>query len=146
MSLSNAEIGDTVERQIRKYLNLLPYDGDEFDARTGTLTGTPVEIKATRPSYADGRTGRFQIGREQHDRLSDEGGLYVFAVYVVGTDDEVGVLDTVICSTDPIDGRIGGSYSWVSRDDRRASRDECKLVPVSAFPTLDDEHGGGRLD
>jgi hypothetical protein len=46
--------------------------------------GTPVEIKACRATISDGtetRTGRFQLHRPQHERLVEEDGVYLFALY-----------------------------------------------------------------
>ena len=42
--------------------------------------GTPVEIKSAIPRLASGQRGRFYLRREQHRRLRDDGGSYLFAV------------------------------------------------------------------
>lgn len=44
--------------------------------------GTEVEIKAAQLRLASGRRGRFFIRKRQHERLVDEGGVYLFAPYV----------------------------------------------------------------
>jgi hypothetical protein len=44
-------------------------------------TGTPVEIKAAMHEHADGQPGTFKLYREYHEKLQDEGGVYVFAAY-----------------------------------------------------------------
>jgi len=51
----------------------------------------PVEIKAARATISDGpvsRNGRFQIHRPQHERLLEENGVYLFALYCEGADGE----------------------------------------------------------
>jgi hypothetical protein len=40
-----------------------------------------IEIKGCRIRYPSGRTGRFQIYRNQHEKLIENGGYYCFAVY-----------------------------------------------------------------
>lgn len=41
----------------------------------------PVEIKSARRRLASGSRGRFYIRQRQHERLVEEDGLYLFAVY-----------------------------------------------------------------
>lgn len=51
----------------------------------------PVEIKAARATISDSpisRKGRFQIHRPQHERLLEENGVYLFALYREGADGE----------------------------------------------------------
>jgi hypothetical protein len=43
--------------------------------------GTPVEIKAAMHEHADGQPGTFKLYRQYHERLQQEGGVYVFAAY-----------------------------------------------------------------
>lgn len=46
--------------------------------------GQPVEIKSARATISDGtgtRFGRFNLTRRQHERLLEEGGVYLFAIY-----------------------------------------------------------------
>ncbi|GGL73706.1 hypothetical protein [Halocalculus aciditolerans] len=45
--------------------------------------GTAWELKATMAETASGRPGRFRVRSHAHDRLTDAGGWYGFAVYVV---------------------------------------------------------------
>ena len=40
-----------------------------------------IEIKGCRVRYPSGRTGRFQIYRNQHEKLVENDGYYCFAVY-----------------------------------------------------------------
>lgn len=42
--------------------------------------GTIVEIKSVVTTYADGRRGRFYVRPEQHQRLLDDAGVYLFVV------------------------------------------------------------------
>lgn len=42
--------------------------------------GTLVEIKSTIPRLTSGRRGRFYLRREQHERLRNAGGSYLFAI------------------------------------------------------------------
>ncbi|MCD2205292.1 hypothetical protein [Halobacterium sp. KA-6] len=43
--------------------------------------GTPVEIKAAMHEHADGQPGTFKIYREYHEKLQQNGGVYLFAAY-----------------------------------------------------------------
>jgi hypothetical protein len=43
--------------------------------------GTPVEIKATMETRADGSEGRFRVFRDYHDKLRRADGIYVFVGY-----------------------------------------------------------------
>ena len=45
--------------------------------------GTPVEIKAAMHEHADGQPGTFKIYREYHEKLQQQGGVYLFASYRV---------------------------------------------------------------
>lgn len=45
--------------------------------------GTPVEIKAAMHEHADGQPGNFKIYREYHEKLQENGGVYLFAAYRV---------------------------------------------------------------
>ncbi|WP_058984630.1 MULTISPECIES: hypothetical protein [Halobacterium] len=45
--------------------------------------GTPVEIKAAMHEHADGQPGNFKIYREYHEKLQQQGGVYLFAAYRV---------------------------------------------------------------
>jgi hypothetical protein len=44
--------------------------------------GRPVEIKAARPRYSDGREGKFRVFEEYHDQLAARDGWYVFVLYL----------------------------------------------------------------
>jgi hypothetical protein len=133
MSLSNHRIGEHVEEHVRDKLDLLPYDGNEFDAVTGTLTGTPCEIKAARRRYSNGRTGRLQIGRQQHERLQERGGLYVLVMYRVHEQHSVAILDSQIRSPASVDRLLAGR-SWCSHD----KRGEAAQLPVSEVFDVDE--------
>jgi len=105
----NKRVGEAVECLIINELDLFGYADDAFDAVTGVRTMTPVKIKATRPTYNNGRSGRFRLRERQHDALDDEGGLYVFAVYEGGST-YLSLVDAVILSTDGVDRNI--SPKW----------------------------------
>lgn len=52
--------------------------------------GQPVEIKAARTTISCGTrssTGRFYLTRSQHERLVEENGVYLFAIYIDEDDD-----------------------------------------------------------
>lgn len=43
--------------------------------------GCPVEIKATQRERDSGAKGRFRLFKEQHERLSEQDGSYIFVAY-----------------------------------------------------------------
>jgi len=60
--------------------------------------GMPVEIKGARATISDGsnsRNGRFNIRRQQHERLVARDGVYLFALYRAADDELLGLLATL---------------------------------------------------
>jgi hypothetical protein len=45
--------------------------------------GTPVEIKSAMHEHADGQPGTFKLYRAYHEKLRENGGIYVFTAYRV---------------------------------------------------------------
>jgi len=136
----NRKIGEAVERVVIDRLELHGYAGEEFDAVVGPRTMRPVEIKATRPRYSNGRSGRFRLRRKQHDALDDEGGMYAFALYSGGME-HISVVDIAILSTDGVERNV--APSWISSAGRAGGRksEVCwRDVPGLEIPD------GGRID
>jgi len=81
--------------------------------------GTPVEIKSARAEISNGtrsRCGRFYLTRTQHERLIEENGVYLFAVYNDGSETELlGLLATLAVIVEEELRRTW--YSAASRED-----------------------------
>lgn len=95
--------GEAVEGNVLDRVPQLDYVSDReaewHDARVGTLlapsttdevifrsinllgAGTPVEIKGAQRRLASGGRGRIYVRKRQHERLVEEGGVYLVAVY-----------------------------------------------------------------
>ncbi|OAQ53310.1 hypothetical protein HTG_07470 [Natrinema mahii] len=97
--------GDALEGEIVQAVDALEYVGDRtatwHDARTTAVLepdrslpfygivlvepGVPVEIKGCQIETSNGdrsTRGRFYVKRAAHDRLLEEGGMYLFVVYL----------------------------------------------------------------
>lgn len=83
---------------------------DGFATEASPLeTGRPVETKAVRVTHNGGRTGRLSVLASSHDRLVDEGGIYVVVLYAersVGGVDRIIALDVALVSTEEIGGYL----------------------------------------
>lgn len=97
---ANKAAGESAERSVQDHvpqLGLVPDDVvDHYDAiATATIDptsdlpivgiclverGTRVEIKSVVKNYTDGARGRFYVRRNQHERLLEAAGVYLFAV------------------------------------------------------------------
>lgn len=75
----NRDIGEAVEQAVISEVGLVETERQAFDALT--RDGRPVEIKATRRTYVNGRTGRFRVREDQHNRLCRHNGTYIFVLY-----------------------------------------------------------------
>jgi hypothetical protein len=101
VAAENRDIGEAVEDAVVDALDLYAYAGDKWDAVTSARGGRPVEIKATRRTYANGRTGRFRLRDGQHHRLKEASGMYVFVLYS-GGGQHVKVESTCIMDADAV--------------------------------------------
>ena len=77
--------------------------------------GTVVEIKSVMATYADGRRGRFYVRPEQHERLLEAAGVYLFAV--CDRADRAAIALKVVPAT-TVDAVIG---SWIDGGDGRSN-------------------------
>ena len=116
----NRVLGEAAEDMIIDRLDLFGYAGDEYDAVVGARTMRPVEIKATRPRYSNGRSGRFRLRERQHNALVDAGGMYVFVLYDGDGEESLSIRDEAILSTDGVERNI--SPSWTSDAGRAGGR------------------------
>jgi len=83
----NALAGNIIEQVV---LNLYGWERDNtswHDARCESRDAY-IEIKGCRVRYPNGRRGRFQLYRNQHEKLVEHDGYYAMAVYV--TEDLMG--------------------------------------------------------
>jgi hypothetical protein len=121
---------------------LEPYDDDspdpvDIDARaTATIESTPalplvglaeidpgtlVEMKATQYRISDGtasRFGRFHIRRKQHQRLLDERGAYLMAVYrpADDPDDDPEVIAKILVAARTVERYRNAWYDVAGRE------------------------------
>jgi hypothetical protein len=116
----NRILGEAVEDLIIDRLDLFGYAGDEYDAVVGARTMRPIEIKATRATYRNGRSGRFRLRKRQHDALDDAGGMYVFALYDGDGEESLSIRDEAIISTDGVERNI--APNWTSDAGRAGGR------------------------
>ena len=85
------------------------------------VPGTPVEIKAAQYRISDGpqsRFGRFQIRRKQHERLLEDDGAYLYAVYRPedGPDDDPEVIATVLVAAETVERYRNDWYDVAGRE------------------------------
>ena len=78
--------------------------------------GTAVEIKGCQLAYANNRSGRFYVRKRQHERLVDEAGAYLFAVYDLLGGTEHRVVAMAIAAATTVDELL--SDGWTTREDR----------------------------
>jgi len=94
--------------------------------------GTAVEIKGCQIEYANSRSGRFYIRKRQHERLVEESGAYLFAVYGLrGTDHRVAAMAIATATT--VDGLI--SDGWTTREERSGEEGYRQLAWSRVIPT-----------
>lgn len=80
--------------------------------------GDPVEIKSCRVSTGRrGDHGKFFIRRENHDKLADAGGYYVFVLYEPQAWERGPVLDVAMKPAEWLGGVDG--YTWTANGGRR---------------------------
>jgi len=131
---SSKRAGENAESAVIQRHPELEYVGDteaqHYDARVSELlspspmlpfvglclleVGTAVEIKSTMAVYGQSqRRGRFYLRRKQHQRLVDEGGVYLFAVCEPRPSRPVLAAKVVPATT------VGGMVSsWIDAGDR----------------------------
>lgn len=100
VAADSVRLGDRAESAVIESVDGLEYvpdsEGEHYDAEPVTAIGpsdeldfagiavlergVPIEIKSCIPRLSSGQRGRFYLRRGQHDRLADDGGIYLFAV------------------------------------------------------------------
>jgi hypothetical protein len=88
--------------------------GPHHDARYSG--GRPVEVKACKYRIRNGDHGKFFIRKENHEKLCDEGGFYVFVVYDPEDGDDGPVLDLEM---KPAAFVSDLQYTWTANGSRR---------------------------
>lgn len=78
-SKKSSRLGSRVEKAVCEEYGLQPTHTSWYDAVYAN--GTPVEIKAAIHRRSSGRPGKFRVFKDPHEKLVENDGYYVFAVY-----------------------------------------------------------------
>lgn len=137
------QAGERAESAVLELLPWLRYVTDEtaehYDAvareECGRVEeGDPVEIKSVAVELADGAPGRFYLRANQHDRLVEEGGWYLFVVCTPNAKRRV--LAHRFMSAAEVDGEI--SAWWDAGEGRQLFR-QLRWPSLLDEESLDDD-------
>lgn len=101
-----------------------PSDELHFAGINVIESGTPVEIKTCIPRLSSGSRGRFNLRRQQHERLVEDGATYLFAVVEPNTRDPISMKVAAATSVDDVIG------SWMDGGEDRGDYAQVRLSNV----------------